>query len=94
MRTSSTVSSTGTSSTGTRADAALVVAGREVRLLSVGERAWRVLDARGRVWGNLDARDVNGSRRYRAKRFRAGSGGFVAVGEFWSPVDAVAALRG
>lgn len=65
-----------------------------LRLLPLRDDAWRVVDDRGRARGHLDARCRPEGTRYRARRYRARSGTFVVVGEFWSADDALAALRG
>lgn len=62
-------------------------------LLPAGERLWRVLDARGSIRGHLRILPHDLGLRYRAERLHLGSESFRVVGDFWSPDDAVAALR-
>ncbi len=68
-----------------------------VRLVAIGPQRWRVLDSSGRALGQLDATaDGNGdgtARRYRARRYRAATGRFHDVGEFWRAADALDCLR-
>lgn len=66
--------------------------GRE-HLVRAAAALWRVVDARGRVRGHLRAVETSQGVRYRAERYRPATAGFVEVGAFWSPDDAVAALR-
>lgn len=63
------------------------------RLIPVSDRLARVVDASGRVIGHVaKAADSDGCR-YRARRFRAATGGFVDLGAFCHRDDAVAALH-
>ncbi|GAA4482926.1 hypothetical protein [Microbacterium panaciterrae] len=62
-------------------------------LQPAGERLWRVVDTRGAIRGHLRVMPHDLGLRYRAERLHLASGAFRIVGEFWSPDDAVAALR-
>ncbi|UGS27669.1 hypothetical protein K8F61_05650 [Microbacterium resistens] len=62
-------------------------------LQPAGERLWRVLDERGTIRGHLRVAPDPLGVRYRAERLHLATGAFRLVGEFWSPDDAVAALR-
>lgn len=64
------------------------------RLIPAGEALWRVLDPRGAVRGHLRIVPDPLGVRYRAERLNLAAGVFQSYGEFWSPEDAVAALRG
>ncbi|WP_353111258.1 hypothetical protein [Microbacterium sp.] len=66
--------------------------GRET-LQRAGDQLWRVLDARGAIRGHLRTVADPLGVRYRAERLHLATGAFRVVGEFWSPDDAVAALR-
>lgn len=61
-------------------------------LVRAGASLWRVADRRERVLGHLRVVDTARGVRYRAERLRR-TGDFVEVGAFWSPDDAVQALR-
>jgi hypothetical protein len=62
-------------------------------LQPAGERLWRVIDVRGSIRGHLRILPHDLGLRYRAERLHLPSGTFRIVGDFWSPDDAVAALR-
>lgn len=62
-------------------------------LTRAGDRLWRVVTPQGRVIGHLQAVEHPLGLRYRARRFHSALGGFLDVGDFWSPDDAVASLR-
>ncbi len=62
-------------------------------LVRAGASLWRVTDHRESVLGHLRVVETAQGVRYRAERLRRSSGGFVTVGAFWSPDDAVQALR-
>ncbi|MDR6866058.1 hypothetical protein J2Y69_000643 [Microbacterium resistens] len=62
-------------------------------LVPAGERLWRVIDERGSIRGHLRAVPDPLGVRYRAERLHLATGGFLLVGDFWRPDDAVAALR-
>lgn len=63
------------------------------RLVPVTDRRWRVTDAAGRVIGHVDRTGDPHTPRYRARRFRVSTGGFLELGEFWHLEDAVAVLH-
>jgi hypothetical protein len=74
-------------------DAPRLASGTTLRLASIAADRWRVVDPSGRIVGHLAARRDPGGARYRARRYHAASRAFLDVGEFWSPDDAVDALR-
>ncbi|NYD55594.1 hypothetical protein [Microbacterium pseudoresistens] len=63
-------------------------------LQPAGEALWRVVDARNVIRGHLRIVPDPLGVRYRAERLHLATGAFRTFGEFWSPDDAVAALRG
>lgn len=64
-----------------------------VHVIHVADGRWRVVDAAGRAIGHI-VRDAGADgARYRAQRFHAPTRVFRDVGTFWSPDDAVLALR-
>ena len=63
------------------------------RLVRAADNLWRVHGAGMRILGHLRLTVTPAGVRYRAERLHAASGIFRLVGEFWSPDDAVAALR-
>ncbi|MFI8631881.1 hypothetical protein ACIGEP_04705 [Microbacterium sp. NPDC077663] len=66
---------------------------RAYRLVAVSGGVSRVVDGSGRVIGHVAQSGDGDGCRYRARRFRATSGGFIDFGEFWHLDDAVAALH-
>lgn len=62
-------------------------------LVRAADNLWRVQAAGMRILGHLRLTVTPAGVRYRAERLHAASGTFRLVGEFWSPDDAVAALR-
>jgi hypothetical protein len=62
-------------------------------LVRASARLWRVQDAKTRVIGHLRLIPDPLGVRYRAERLHLATGSFRLVGDFWSPDDAVAALR-
>ncbi|MGO1410671.1 MULTISPECIES: hypothetical protein [unclassified Microbacterium] len=54
---------------------------------------WRVVDRHDRVLGHLRVVETPNGVRCRAERYHRATGRFTEVGAFWSPDDAVAALR-
>lgn len=62
-------------------------------LVRASASLWRVVDRDAHVKGHLRVVETPAGTRYRAERYRRGSGGFVEVGSFWSADDAVAVLR-
>ncbi|MCM3696777.1 hypothetical protein [Microbacterium oleivorans] len=66
---------------------------RGYRLVVVSDRVSRVVDGSGRVIGHVARAGDGDDARFRARRFRATSGGFVDLGGFWHLEDAVAALH-
>lgn len=69
------------------------LASSKERLVRAAAALWRVVDRGGRVTGHLRVVDTPLGTCYRAERYHRPSGGFVEVGAFWSPDDAVAVLR-
>lgn len=64
-----------------------------VRLDFAGPALWRVVDHAGLVIGHVQTLVGDAGVRYRAKRFHARSRAFRALGDFWSPDDAIDCLR-
>ena len=64
-----------------------------MRLDAAGPALWRVIDRTGLVIGHLQALADDAGLRYRATRFNARTRAFRALGDFWSPDDAVECLR-
>lgn len=62
-------------------------------LTRAAENLWRVQDAQERIIGHLRALWHPLGVRYRAERLNLATGTFRSIGEFWSPDDAVSALR-
>lgn len=69
------------------------LASRREHLVRAAASLWRVVDRSERVTGHLRAIDTPAGMRYRAERYNRRCEGFVEVGSFWSPDDAVAVLR-
>lgn len=63
-------------------------------LVRAAENLWRVHDAHDRIIGHLRTLWHPLGVRYRAERLHLATGTFRLIGEFWSPDDAVSALRG
>lgn len=74
-------------------DTPRLVRAPDLRLVAAGTDLWRVTDRAGIVIGHLARADAGHERPFQARRFRRASGGFVAIGAFWSADDAVDALR-
>ncbi|GGH39118.1 hypothetical protein [Microbacterium album] len=72
--------------------AAPAIRGRET-LLRAGAALWRVVAPDARVLGHLRRVEHPLGERFRAERLHVASGRFIAVGEFWTADEAVAALR-
>jgi len=70
-----------------------VLATHREHLIRASASLWRVVDRREHVTGHLRVVATPEGTRYRAERYVPRSGGFVEVGSFWSPDDAVAVLR-
>ena len=68
------------------------IASRE-KLVRAGDDLWRVQASAARIIGHLRLVITPLGVRYRAERLHLATGTFRLVGEFWSPDDAVAALR-
>lgn len=64
-----------------------------IRVVPLANGSWRVTRADGALVGNVEPVADEAGSRYRARRFVARDAGFRLVGEFWTPVDAVDALR-
>jgi hypothetical protein len=65
-----------------------------VRAVPVNGGVWRVVAVRGgEMLGHVEALDGDTGRRYRAKRFDVRERRFRALGDFWTPADAVDAVR-
>lgn len=64
-----------------------------IKLVRAAPRLWRVVATGGRVIGHLREVSAPSGVRYRAERFHAATRVFRALGEFWSPDDAVDCLR-
>jgi hypothetical protein len=64
-----------------------------LRLAPAAPGRWRVVESTGRIIGHLDALPHPGGARYRARRYHAPTRAFRDIGDFWSPDDAVDALR-
>lgn len=69
-----------------------LTASRET-LVRAGVALWRVHASPSRVIGHLRALPTDRGVRYRAERLHLATGVFRLVGDFWSPDDAIAALR-
>lgn len=65
----------------------------QVRLVRAADDLWRVQTTDTRILGHLRLTINPLGLRYRAERLHLPTGVFRLVGEFWSPDDAVAALR-
>ena len=63
------------------------------KLVRAADDLWRVQTASARILGHLRLTITPLGVRYRAERIHLATGSFRLVGEFWSPDDAVAALR-
>lgn len=64
------------------------------RLVRAADDLWRVQQTRSaRILGHLRLMVTPMGIRYRAERLHLPTATFRLVGEFWSPDDAVAALR-
>lgn len=55
--------------------------------------SWRVARRDGALVGNVEPISDEAGQRYRARRFVARSRTFRPIGEFWTPAEAVDALR-
>ena len=65
-----------------------------IRAIPVNGGVWRVVASRGgEMLGHIEAIDGETGRRYRAKRFVVRERRFRALGEFWTPADAIDAVR-
>ena len=69
------------------------ISARGVTLVRAAEELWRVQATGARILGHLRLAVTPLGVRYRAERLHLPTGSFRLVGEFWSPDDAVAALR-
>ncbi len=66
---------------------------RDIRLVRATADLWRVVDLSGRVIGHLQLIAHPLGLRCRARRYHPPTARFRDIGDFWSPDDAVAALR-
>jgi hypothetical protein len=64
-----------------------------LRLVRATADLWRVVDPSGHVIGHLQAIPHPLGLRYRARRYHPAMSRFRDIGDFWSPDDAVGALR-
>ena len=65
-----------------------------VRAIPVNGGVWRVVAAHGgEMLGHIEAVDDDPGPRYRAKRFVVRERRFRILGDFWTPADAVDAVR-
>lgn len=64
-----------------------------LRLVPLHAGLTRVLHRDGSVLGYVEIAPDAAGIRYRAKRMRPRAAGFTIVGEFWSPDEALDALR-
>lgn len=63
------------------------------RLTRVARGRWRVTDRTGRVIGHVHSILADRGWRYAAERFSTSSRTFRALGEFWTPEEALDCLR-
>lgn len=64
-----------------------------IRVVPLANGSWRVTRSDGALVGNVEPVVDEAGPRFRARRFAPREHGFRLVGEFWTPADAVDALR-
>ncbi len=64
-----------------------------LRLERAGAELWRAVDRSGRVIGHLRTMSGPDGMRFRAQRFKAASGRFLDLGDFWSADEAAWCLH-
>ena len=64
-----------------------------LRLERAGAELWRAIDRSGRVIGHLRTITEPEGVRFRAQRFKAATGRFLELGDFWSADEAAWCLH-
>lgn len=64
-----------------------------IAVVPLANGSWRVTRRDGTLVGNVEPVAEEAGTRYRAKRFTPRDRGFRPIGEFWTPAEAVDALR-
>lgn len=76
-----------------RTDSPELAAPPWARLSPVARGRWRVTDRAGRVVGHVHTMLTDRGWRYAAERFSPAARSFRALGEFWTPEEALDCLR-
>ncbi len=64
-----------------------------IAVVPLANGSWRVTRRDGVLVGNVEPVADAGGQRFRARRFSMRERGFRPIGEFWTPTEAVDALR-